>query len=428
MSATQVLHSANVSDNFEMKNETISRITLNNMGENIRCTDTDDNLSLFSYINCSVNDTDQLKRCRGIVYEGTNLISDCCRYTYEFTENEKENIEQIVNDENIKNCYVVDSFEGTLIRAFYYKSKWYMTTHRKLNMYKTKWSSKRYFGEYFEDALYNELRKNNKIEEMSLKLNKDVSLSLKQELVNDFQEAFLDKNKQYMFFLMANDDTRLVCNSPNTNEPHIYHVGTYYDNKIHIDNNDIGLSKPKNYNFNNMKELYNFISKININKTQGLMIYTPEPNCNFCKILNNEYYFWNKIRDNVPSVKFRYLQLRNDKYKLNMLKNLYPNYLGDFETYENILFTISQKILQAYFDRFINKKYTVVSKEEYNVIKMCHSWHMEDRDHNKISIQKVSEMLDKQPPVLLNKMIKAYLYNPTTAEAAENKQGTVTRT
>ena len=59
---------------------------------------------------------------------------------------------------------------------------------------------------------------------------------------------------------------------------------------------------------------------------------------------------------------------------------------------------------------------------------MCHSWHMEDRDHNKISIQKVSEMLDKQPPVLLNKMIKAYLYNPTTAEAAENKQGTVTRT
>jgi hypothetical protein len=43
---------------------------------------------------------------------------------------------------------------------------------------------------------------------------------------------------------------------------------------------------------------------------------------------------------------------------------------------------------------------------------------MEDRDNNKISIQKVSEMLNKQPPVLLNKMIKNVLY-PAPAPSIE---------
>jgi hypothetical protein len=159
-------------------------------------------------------------------------------------------------------------------------------------MYKTKWSSKRYFGEYFEDVLYKELRKNNKLDEMSTILNKDVSLSSPNELVYDYQKAYLDETKQYMFFLLANEDTRLVCNSPEENDTQLYHVGSYYNGNIHTDNNDIGLTQPKSYNFDNMTELYKFVNNTNINKTQGLMIYTPEPNSQFCKILNNEYHFW----------------------------------------------------------------------------------------------------------------------------------------
>ena len=52
-------------------------------------------------------------------------------------------------------------------------------------------------------------------------------------------------------------------------------------------------------------------------------------------------------------------------------------------------------------------------------MKACHAWHIEDRDHNKVSLNKVVEILDKQSPVNLNKMIKTYMYakkhpEPTT--------------
>ena len=50
--------------------------------------------------------------------------------------------------------------------------------------------------------------------------------------------------------------------------------------------------------------------------------------------------------------------------------------------------------MAKYVDRFIKKQYVTVPREEYNIIKACHTWHMEDRKRNRISFRKIKELLD----------------------------------
>ena len=45
-------------------------------------------------------------------------------------------------------------------------------------------------------------------------------------------------------------------------------------------------------------------------------------------------------------------------------------------------------------------------REEYQVMRACHSWHLEDRAKNRISLRKVIEKMNEQIPTNLNKMIR----------------------
>ncbi|NDG32425.1 hypothetical protein EB118_20415, partial [bacterium] len=62
-------------------------------------------------------------------------------------------------------CSFYDSYEGALIRMFYYKNKWYLSTNRKLDAYRSKWASKESFGSYFFKALVNAVESNNELRE-----------------------------------------------------------------------------------------------------------------------------------------------------------------------------------------------------------------------------------------------------------------------
>ena len=88
------------------------------------------------------------------------------------------------------------------------------------------------------------------------------------------------------------------------------------------------------------------------------------------------------------------------------IKELYPKHIKFFEEYENILLKISNKLYQCYINRFIKKIYTTVSPEENIILKKCHSWHNEDKEKNKISKEKVMEVINKLDSIVLNRLIK----------------------
>ena len=219
-----------------------------------------------------------------------------------------------------------------------------------------------------------------------------------------------------MFLLLNNEQNRIVCDAPQT--PTIFHVGTFIDGILSM-NEDINIPYPRKHHFSKMSELYDYVNSVNIYRTQGVILFAPD-NVQY-KIYNREYYDLYKVRGNEPSIKFRYLQVRMDKRYNKLLHYLYPSSSKLFDEYENSIYAIGKKIYQAYFDRFIKNEYITVPTEEFAVIRACHSWHQEDRVNNKISLNKVLEILNTQTPTQINKMIKKLYLDKQTGEEGENK-------
>lgn len=374
----------------------LNRTLIESMSKQVRLVDSQNGLDLFCYIKCGPTDSDVLKKCRGVVFNGDKLIMNGFPYTYEFTEsNEKEILKHVT--ENLENCTFYDSHEGALIRMFNFNDQWYTTTNRKLDANKSKWSSKDSFGHFFELALESEVEVN---ETLRNSLPEDNTLSLLQKF-----QTLLDKDKQYMFLLLNNNENRIVCDAPL--RPTFYHVGTFVNGVLNMDE-DIGVPYPQKHNFNNLKDLFYHVDKIDNTKLQGIIIFAPN-NIQY-KIFNKEYNEYYRVRGNEPSIKFRYLQVRMDKRYNNLLHYLYPSSSKIFDDYENIIYQVGKNIHKAYFERFIRNQYIKVPPEEFAVIKMCHSWHLENRAENKINLNKVLEFLNKQPATNINKMIRRF-YN-----------------
>lgn len=389
-----------------------NRANIESLSTHIRLTDSDEKnkLDLFCYINCNKTDSDFLKNCRGVVFNENKLILKSFPYTIEYTEENnkqeiKTDIEPIFND-----CMFFNSYEGCLIRVFYFLNRWYISTNKKLDATRSKWSSKQSFGSFFEDALTYEFENNEN-------LRNNVPYNKETENVCDiFCNNVLDKSKQYMFLLLNNQENRIVCLEPS--RPTIYHVGTFIDEKLSM-NENIYIPYPEKLNFNNMDEVYSYVNEINYDVLQGVIIFAPN-NIQY-KILNNTYFKYFNVRGNEPSIKFRYLQVRMDRENNRMLRQLYPYMEKDFEEYENYIFEASRTIYNAYVDRFIKKLYVTVPVEEFNTIKEAHKWYLEDKTTHKITYEKIIELLNLQTPTNLNKIIKRLKLNKLSKENEKEK-------
>jgi Holliday junction resolvase-like predicted endonuclease len=89
-----------------------------------------------------------------------------------------------------------------------------------------------------------------------------------------------------------------------------------------------------------------------------------------------------------------------------MLLRLYPEYGPEFEQYEHILYERACFIYEKYVERFIHKQIAVTPQEEYQIIRACHGWHIENRKTNKVKLDVVIHFMNQQTPTLLNKIIR----------------------
>ena len=389
---SETISNGNITNEEEFTRENIEK------NKQIKMVDTDPEtgLSLFSYIHCSPTDSDLIKRCRGVVYKDDQLIMKGFPYTYEFCE--KENLQEIKDNVDFETCSFYDSHEGSVIRMFYFGGKWYLSTNRKFDAFKSKWASKDSFGSFFTKALQNEFETNEKLMSKITDYNKETDSG---DVIKFFADQILDKDKQYMFLLLNNKENRIVC-EPSENAK-IFHVGTFVDGNLSM-SEDICIPYPVKHNFENIDQLLSYVDKVNFKQLQGVIVFAPN-NLQF-KIFNIDYQYLYNVRGNEPSIKFRYIQVRMNKDYNESLHYLYPDFSKQFEDYENHIYDIAGDITNAYIERFIKKNYVTVPIEEFGVIRKCHNWHVENRVENKISINKVIEILNDEPATNINRMIK----------------------
>lgn len=357
---------------------------------NIKVSDKDDELEVYHYINCTNDSDEDTKKCRGLVFKDDELVLQSFPYTEEYVvPHDTEKIMSYKSEfEHIK---FFQAIEGALIRIFYYNNKWYISTHRKLNAFKTKWSSRDSFGQLFLNALEHEYENNDYFK------NKvgDNDDGIFTKLVNT-----LDKDCQYMFIVKNTGDNCIVCEETDDN---LFFVGRYKNNELEF-TDDIGIKYPIELSFNSLDEMVEYVKNVNERQTPGVMMFLPDNKQ--AKVVNSEYKLLFDTRGNQSSIKYRYLQLRMNEDDVSRLCYLYPRHQNVFDDYENILYDKAKEIYDSYVKRFIKKEYITLPKSDYEIMRVAHNWHLEDRSKNRISLNKVVDILNTQTPTILNRIIK----------------------
>jgi hypothetical protein len=369
---------------------------INNNENIIKITDNDNlsNLKIFSYEKRDNVFTDNLPvnlECRGIIINDGTIIMKNLPYTYEYSDRDsdiKEKLEYVLKD-----CRFFESHEGCLIRVFYFNSKWFMSTNRKLDASNSRWSSDKSFGKYFVEGL-------KKISTYKNDTNDSI-------ILEKFYST-LNIEKKYVFLLKNSEENRIVCKNP-VGEPSIYHIGTYFNDVFLLDDECHNIPHPKEYNFLDVETLIDHVKNTDVFNNQGIICFGS--NGFQYKILNSIYLDYFKVRNNEPNIILRYLEIRTDKNLYNKFIHLYPNIYYKFENIEKLIYEICLKILNCYVNRFIKKTFSVVNQKEYKIVCKCHNWHKTDMNNNKINYNKVAEYFNTESAKDIYDMIKNHSSN-----------------
>lgn len=362
--------------------------------------DPENNIELYCYDHCSPDDPEVVKACRGVVFSEEKIVLKGFPYTYEFTRDNKNQIDNLFSSFSLR---FFDAYEGTLIRVFSHNNKWYLSTNKKLNAFKSRWGTKTSYGEYFVNALQYEAKVSNLFRDR-LKLEGEEEFEPNVLLDRLFNS--LDSEKQYMFFIINDFNNRLVCEY---DHPKLFHVGTFHNETLSLEH-EYGFDYPTEHFFDSSESLIEYVEKnIDYKLLQGIIIFADD-NKQY-KIYNKDYIQWYQVRGNEASIKFRYIQLRTNKEKKNLLLQLYPQFQETFQTIEKTVIEICNNILQSYINRYIRKQYVVLPVEQFIVMSEVHKWFLQDKDHNKVNINIVIETFNKQNAPTVNRMIKKFIYD-----------------
>ena len=352
----------------------------------------DQDLTLYSYKKCS-DDSDIIvkKNRRSIYNKDMRLVVPSFGYTQEL--NEEKDVDKI--KEIFSNCgdkIFMKSYEGTLVRLYNYNEKWYISTHRKLDAFRSRWSSSSSFGHIFRKGLVDSLGETYKEESEEKVFEKFVST--------------LDKNGIYFFILCSNKDNK-VLTEIDSNVQKVLSVGMIYngrdDRYYYTMNEDNGLDKPEVFEFESYKDVIEYVKQCNYKQTQGLFVI--DNNFDTYKIVNNKYKELSDKKIAEYKLKYGYLRVRNNEKDRNRYLEENKEHTNFFENIEKSIFELAKKLLSFYRRRYVKKDMFYTSKEIHNVLKNCHKWHREDYKQNIVKLSTVIDNLNQIQPYFLIKMI-----------------------
>ena len=369
-----------------------------NLSGNFRLCNESGSLKLYSEV-----DVNGLK---GVVFENNKKVMNAFPRVTDLVVGEGQitPIENkfIPNDEWVKSSRFTHHVEGALIRVYWASNTWNVSTQKKINAFNSKWSGPESFGETWAKGLIEHKEKNPEF------LGDLPVAGATNNILNHFFKT-LNKKHQYVFVVRHTAENRQVCQSPEKST--VFHIATFIDDKLNVDD-DVGLNKPDTVQFENVEELVTLVESQDFADHSGLMAH--HPNGNWYKIQSRKYREMLTVRGNEPSLRFRYLQLRLDCEKVNQLYSLFPEMSETFDNCEDSLYDLAKYIHTAYMDRFIRRRYVTLEREFFSIVRLCHEWHKQDRQRNKVDLDKVIEVINTRYDHVLNKMIK--MFNNMTEE------------
>ena len=119
----------------------------------VRITDSENDIKLYHYIQCSESSSETLKNTRGVVMNGNEeILCKTFNFTPEYFSDEPDRIKQVL-EPIFDKCSFYKAEEGTLLRVWFYEDKWHISSHKKLNAFNSRWGSSYSHGEMFRDAV-----------------------------------------------------------------------------------------------------------------------------------------------------------------------------------------------------------------------------------------------------------------------------------
>jgi len=410
--------------NVEGGNNIISIVEKNNNGEFEIINNITNKERVNSEIKPEINNNitqNNMKDICNIIGEDNKMIE------FKKTKSIKDvnnHLENLINLDFIYNKFsslkFFDAYEVTLLRLFYINDKWYLSTHKKLNAFKSKWGSKDSFGKLFSKGIYNiyveenklssDIIDNNEIPKDFFNIGNNFNEDNKEDkniknCLIDFL-SYLDKDNSYIFLVRNTIDNRLVCKG--TEKVEVYYSGTFDKNLKLNFNSDItngylnNLKKCNELKFKDIKELKDYVNKLDWRESPGIHCFYGDTTI---KIVSSKYKEYQNIRGNESNILYRYINLRKNIDKIKKLIELYPNYNLKFHIIENKIKTLASKIYNFYVERYIKKRYVTRPREEYLVMKDAHEWHKKDRDINKNNVNNILNIINNQPSINIFRMI-----------------------
>ena len=379
--------------------------------------DKETGLQLYCHVKTSNDDASWMSTARGVVFEkdSDDVYMIGVPYCKEYHDEEDYG-------KHLKPYYdydIYDSHEGTIIRVFFYKTKWYTSTHRKLDAFKSKWASLRTsFGESFAYHMRKLLPSVAEAEETGG--DKDY--------LNAVYETYFDRDHRYIFLLKSSADERIVCKA--VEKDAILHVATISEGRLDYDAVLPPFPKPaKHPRIETPAELDSLLFSINPNDLQGVLLIDKQTG-EHIKIYTRHYKTLFDARNNVPSIRFRYYQLlaAGDTDTLHRLKQMYPEV--DFRKIQNDLEKACIYLYHKYIARYVYKETFIMDPACHYVL--CKAHEMYKEDHKPIVVQKIKSIVAKSP-TLMNKVVKCYkkmiydissVYNDAAASTAPRCRAT----
>ena len=376
--------------------------------------DDDGVLSIYHYRTCNNESSDSVKRYRGIIVdvETKEIVYASMPYIDVLTE---------VPEDVQGYDFITKSYEGTLLRVFFYKEKWYIATHKKLDAYRSRWGSVISFGAKFQIAV--EARTGSSMEECLARLSKEC---------------------MHLFLLENDNETRIVCRNL---KPSVYYVGTIsriseekflkgdFADVFHFPSTSSNLyfeleddpSKswadlideekeeaektewmgelPEQIDGGKLAALLNKSESEDYLEFQGYICRSSVTGKEV-KVVFKAYKFYSDMRGNEVNIPYRYLQIRGNEQYVKAFPVMYPEYRTVFSKYELIINDIVHMIYDLYVERHIKKRFVYRKREIHMILKSIHALYLEYGD--RVDRDLVRIIVNEQSAAVLNKLIQMY--------------------
>ena len=325
--------------------------------DSVEKTDDNSDLQIYSYASCDNNSPDDIKAYRGLVFDGSTMIASSLGFTPEYNED-------TIPEMDLSNYLFFQAEEGTLLRVFFHK-KWYLSTHRKLDAFKSRWGSNESFGEIF--------------------------LKCVQTSFEDFTEN-LNIYNVYFFLIRNTKETRIVSQPPETYC--VYHIGTLISNETFDMASTIGLPKQQELSFSSTEDIRGYVTTCDPFKTQGVIAFNKDGSGKHIKMFSSMYQNYVRIRNNEPDVGFRFLELWRDQSSplFHTFLAMYPQYVNRIMTVTNYSYKIAKHLHNLYFKKFVKKEKMVCQKDEWSILSNVHQWFWAERTSRKVTFEVMYKM------------------------------------